>query len=63
MTGVTVNDGGDDSGIARDNSGLLFEFDGNLATFTTFDVPTAADGTGMGTLTLTGLLVGEDFTH
>ena len=53
---VTVNDGGDDSGIARDNSGLGF-----VISQPTFSVP-RADGTGMGTLTLTGTRVGETFT-
>ena len=56
---VTVNDGGDDSGIARDNSGLMFETDPDPSTFL---LPTAADSNVMGTLTLTGTRVGETFT-
>ena len=57
VIGATVNDGGDDSGIARDNSGLLpVRIDPE-----TFPSLTAANG-GVGTLTLSGSRVGEDFT-
>ena len=50
---VTVNDGGDDSGITFPPSEI------NPATF---DVPTAADSNVTGTLTLRGKVTGEDFT-
>ena len=50
---VTVNDGGDDSGITFPPSEI------NPATF---PLPTAADSNVTGTLTLTGSFEGEDFT-
>ena len=56
----TAHDGRDDSGIARDNSGLSVLINGTASPLTIPSL-TAADG-GVGALTLTGSLVGENFT-
>ena len=59
----TAHDGRDDSGIARDNSGLIVSYDGIVSPSPlTITSLTAADGSVGGTLTLTGSLVGETFT-